>query len=120
MKEISWLEHSTLLLDKNAVERGDTIAWSAFHASKENASTELHTTKTQLLPLFYEKAATAAMIKHGMNVVRWSTEFLNPGCSCKKLTGNALSYAAAVVRSEEHRPFKLVVFVNELPGGDLR
>ena len=52
MKEISWLEHSTLLLDKNALEIGDTIAWSAFHASKENASTELHTSITQLLPLF--------------------------------------------------------------------
>ena len=35
MKEISWLEHSTLLLDKNAVEKGDTIAWSAFHFLKK-------------------------------------------------------------------------------------
>uniref|UniRef100_A0A1X7V0I8 Uncharacterized protein n=1 Tax=Amphimedon queenslandica TaxID=400682 RepID=A0A1X7V0I8_AMPQE len=33
----------------------------------------------QLLPLFYEKAATAAMIKHGMDVIRKSIEYLNPG-----------------------------------------
>ena len=55
MKGISWLEDSTLLLDKNAVEKSDTIAWSAFRASKENASTELHTSVTQLLPFFMKK-----------------------------------------------------------------
>ena len=32
-----------------------------------------------LLPLFYEKAATPAMIKHGMDVLRQVTEYLNPG-----------------------------------------
>ena len=32
-----------------------------------------------LLPLFYEKSATPAMIKHGMDVVRQTVEFLNPG-----------------------------------------
>ena len=37
------------------------------------------TTLTQLMPLFYEKAASAAMVKHGMDVQRQSTEFLNPG-----------------------------------------
>ena len=34
---------------------------------------------SQLLPLFTEKAATHAMVKHGMNVIRQSTLFLNPG-----------------------------------------
>ena len=32
-----------------------------------------------LLPLFYEKAATPAMIKHGMDVQRRATEHLNLG-----------------------------------------
>ena len=32
-----------------------------------------------LLPLFYEKSATPAMIKHGMDVERQAIEFLNPG-----------------------------------------
>lgn len=31
------------------------------------------------MPLFYEKAATAAMVKHGMTVQHRATEFLNPG-----------------------------------------
>ena len=33
----------------------------------------------QLLPLFYEKAAIAAMIKHGMDMLKKATQFLNPG-----------------------------------------
>ena len=48
------------------IEKGDTIAWSAFHASMLDVSADL---PTHLLPLFYEKAAMAAMIKHGMNVL---------------------------------------------------
>ena len=38
-----------------------------------------HLALTQLMPLFYEKAATAAMVKHGMVVQHCATEFLNPG-----------------------------------------
>lgn len=34
---------------------------------------------TALLPLFFEKADTSAMIKHGMDVLREATSFLNPG-----------------------------------------
>ena len=32
----------------------------------------------QLLPLFYEKAATVAMIKHGIVMVKKATQYLNP------------------------------------------
>ena len=32
-----------------------------------------------LLLLFYEKAATPAMVKHGMDVQRQAIEYLNPG-----------------------------------------
>lgn len=42
-----------------------------------DASADMQTTLTQLLPLFYEKAASAAMMKHGMNVLHLATEFLN-------------------------------------------
>ena len=79
LKERSWLDHACLLLEKDEIEKGDTVAWSAFHASMQGSSADFHTTLTQLLPLFYEKAATAAMIKHGINVLHWATEFLNPG-----------------------------------------
>jgi len=65
-----------ILLEKEQVEEGDIIAWSAYHASQENISNCAQPALTQLLALFYEKAATAAMIKHGMNV---QLNFFNPG-----------------------------------------
>ena len=37
--------------------------------------------KCALFPLFYEKSATPAMIKHGMNVQRQALQYLNPGQS---------------------------------------
>ena len=79
LKEKSWLDHAIQLLEKYEIEKGDTVAWSAFHASMLDVSAELPTTLTQLFPLFYEKGAMAAMIKHGMNVLCLATEFLNPG-----------------------------------------
>ena len=74
LKEKCWLDHAIQLLEKE-IENGDTVTWSAFHASLQGASADLPTTLTQLLP---EKAA---MIKHGMNMVhvQLATEFLNPG-----------------------------------------
>ena len=32
-----------------------------------------------LLPLFYEKSATPAMIKHGLDIQRRAIEWINPG-----------------------------------------
>jgi len=79
IKERNWLSHSTQLLGAEELQKDDAISWSAFHASSLESSTEVHPALTQLLPLFYEKAATAAMIKHGMTVLYSATEFLNPG-----------------------------------------
>jgi hypothetical protein len=46
----------------------------SLQSHKENPSA-----LTALLPLFYEKAVTPAMIKHGMDVMRETITFLNPG-----------------------------------------
>lgn len=78
LEESNWLQHACKLLKKDVLEKADTVSWSAFHASK-NVSEDLQTSLSQMLPLFYEKAATASMMNHGMNVVRWATEYLNPG-----------------------------------------
>ena len=56
-----WMEKAAKLIDKTFVEEGDAISWSAHHASTRGA---VQPALTRLLPLFYEKAATAAMIKH--------------------------------------------------------
>lgn len=64
-QEKKWLEHASQLLAKEEVVKGDCIAWSAYHASfQDSPAQEVEAAITQLLPLFNEKAATPAMIKH--------------------------------------------------------
>ena len=74
--EKEWLDHVLGILPKNVEEHGTPIAWSAYHASCTSAPS--HTAAiTQLMPLFYEKAASAAMVKHGMTVQQQAIKFLN-------------------------------------------
>ena len=54
------------------------MTWSSYHASRIDKN-EFNSAINQLMPLFYEKAATTAMIKHGMTVQQKATQFLNPG-----------------------------------------
>ena len=54
------------------------IAWAAYHALQQPPM-EDSPSICALLPLFYEKAATPAMIKHGMDVQKQAIKYLNPG-----------------------------------------
>lgn len=53
------------------------ITWAAYHSQNQSADKDPPAISA-LLPLFYEKAATPAMIKHGMNVLKQTTNFINP------------------------------------------
>ena len=64
--------------EKANMDEGDIIAWSAYHASLQHPSDDIQPALTQLLPLFNEKAATSSMIKHGMDILKKATQFLNP------------------------------------------
>ena len=77
-KESRWVEHALVLIDKGEITSEDAIAWAAYHASQQTC-TEDPPALCALLPLFYEKAATPAMIKHGMDVQREAIQYLNPG-----------------------------------------
>ena len=76
--ENEWVQISTRLLKKEEIEKGDAIAWAAYHASQKTPTHGLPAL-CAMLPLFYEKSATPAMIKHGMDVVKQATNLLNPG-----------------------------------------
>lgn len=73
-----WLQHVCL-----AVRTGpDTsnVSWSAFHANRDDpASSDTATATSCLLPLFLEDAATVAMIRHSLDVIKKVTELTNPG-----------------------------------------
>ncbi len=58
VKEDSWLKHVIELLDSDDEKH---ISWAAFHAACETLPTDLPAI-TIMLPLFYEKANTPAMI----------------------------------------------------------
>ena len=77
-KEEGWIKNAIQLLDKENLCREDVIAWTAYHASLQPPVYD-PIALCALLPLFYEKAATPAMIKHGIDIQRHATEYLNPG-----------------------------------------
>ena len=54
------------------------IMWSSFHAARSDVVGQCRQSIEALLPLFHEKAATPDMIRHGMELVRKTTEYLNP------------------------------------------
>jgi hypothetical protein len=73
-----WVEHALAIFEKGILTSEDSLAWAAYHASQQ-PPTEDPPALCALLPLFYEKAATPAMVKHGMDVVRQAIQHLNPG-----------------------------------------
>ena len=78
LEENQWLEERIPIVEKDKLEKGDIIAWAAHHSARQDEVTDIPG-KSVLLPLFYEKAATMAMVKHGMEVLKEITLKRNPG-----------------------------------------
>lgn len=66
-KEKCWSEHALTLVEKEELTSEDGLVWAAYHALQQ-APIKDPPAVCVLLPLFYEKAATPAMVKHGMDV----------------------------------------------------
>ena len=55
MKEKCWLEHSLKLIEKEELDKGDIVAWSAYHASLHDVSDNLQPrSHTALAPVLWE------------------------------------------------------------------
>ena len=76
--EARWIQHGIELLHKDTLGKEEYISWGAFHASLTSNPTNPPSLNA-LLPLFYEKAATVAMVKHAMSILQQITDRLNPG-----------------------------------------
>lgn len=74
-KEDQWISHA---LPATGQEEPGPLTWSTYHASSMSSEDVIPAICT-MLPVFYEKAATPAMVKHGMTIVQQATAFLNPG-----------------------------------------
>ena len=55
------------------------ITWGGFNSQCMNDESGKPRAEIGILPLFLDKAASPSMMKHSMNIVKKSTEFLNPG-----------------------------------------
>ncbi|KAK3929500.1 30S ribosomal protein S17 [Frankliniella fusca] len=76
--EEDWLLHvHNQLLEKEPLFL-ETMSWSAFYSVRQGTS-PLALANYSLLPLFHEKAASPDMVKHGLDMLKLSTDFLNPG-----------------------------------------
>jgi hypothetical protein len=75
--ENRWIEHALQILEKDNLTSEDCMTWAAYH-SKDQPVEKDPPAVSALLPLFYEKASTPAMIKHGMDVLKQTINFLNP------------------------------------------
>ena len=76
-QEDCWAQHALSTVDKE-VRSTDVITWSSYHGSM-NRPPSISPVISGLLPLFYEKASSLAMVKHGMEMQRQATAHLNPG-----------------------------------------
>ena len=58
------------LVDKQQLNNKDSISWAVYHASQQP--------NIALLPLFYESAHTAAMIRHSKDIVQKLVNHVHP------------------------------------------
>ena len=77
--EYKWLEHVRDELNRAISQNISQIPWAAFHANKLLPNRENQLSRSSLLPLFQEEAASAAMICHAIDVITKAVNFLNQG-----------------------------------------
>ena len=77
--ELPWMEYVKNNIEEDiTVTKDSNLSWAAYHAAQQTKSTK-PCTVSALLPLFTEKSGSVAMIKHTMDVVRNTTNHINPG-----------------------------------------
>ena len=77
-EEYDWLNAVVNALKKENLAKDEWVPWSAYHASIQ--TTEIPPAAINaLLPLLLENAHSVAMIKHSMDIVETSVQYLNPG-----------------------------------------
>lgn len=78
--EQAWMTavQDTLYVDSNLEKKNTPTMWSSFHAAQSDAVGQPTKSIQVLLPLFHEKAATPEMIRHGMELVKKTSQHLNP------------------------------------------
>ena len=78
--EVSWLDHASELLLKNALDRNEWISWAAYHASVQPDISRMVTQLTShVMPLLLQKSSDPNTIAHVFRIACQLTNYLNPG-----------------------------------------
>ena len=67
------------MLTKGDLEKNDVVMWAGFNSRLRSDESIKPQAEIGILPLFPDKAASPAMIKHTMETVKEHTEFINAG-----------------------------------------
>ena len=62
----------------NTLANEESLSWAAYHACYSEVEVSSHR-KSYLLPLFHEDSKSIAMLRHGIDIVKKTVDFLNPG-----------------------------------------
>eukprot|EP00733_Pompholyxophrys_punicea_P001379 Pompholyxophrys_punicea_v1_NODE_671_length_1479_cov_2.714888.p1 type:complete len:200 gc:universal NODE_671_length_1479_cov_2.714888:729-130(-) len=80
-QENKWFDSIKHTLNKTSdeIKHNDyRLTWSSFHSFNDKSMLK-RPALIGRLPVFTEKAATHAMVKHGMTIIQSLTNFINPG-----------------------------------------
>ena len=80
-EEFNWLQNVNSLIQAESLENKTRFSWAAFHCSEglRQKAIAASSAVSALLPLFPDEAKSVAMIKHSLNVIKASVEYINPG-----------------------------------------
>ena len=59
------------------MEVGEWVSWAAYHVNRIGPPSDIPV-KAMILPLFREAANSPRMVYHGTNIVKTTTQYLNP------------------------------------------
>ena len=110
-----WLYHVEEEIRKDKFERSSDISWSAFNAAQIDIVKQVD--KSALLPLFRESSKSAAIIRHEMDVIKKSVDFLSAGQNPVIAFNQPLSALAKMVQwnwKEDYGEKRFVIMMGPL------
>ena len=79
VKDEAWITEAAILITHNELKPGDVVTWAGFNSTLQSDDNVKPRANIGILPLFPDKAASVAMVKHSLLLGKSLTDYLNPG-----------------------------------------
>ena len=79
VKNEAWITEAAKLITHNELKPGGVVTWAGFNSTLQSDDNVKPRANIGILPLFPDKAATVAMVKHSLLLGMSLTDYLNPG-----------------------------------------